>query len=104
VSIKRGESQSTKGRRPWTLIYYEAYLEMQDAEGREKFLKSGTGRDFLKKNSYKIILGQTLHVAHKRVMHSIFTRGHEDITTTEIYLDVAIGANGLGVVSPLDVA
>lgn len=30
--------------------------------------------------------------------------GHEDITTTEIYLHVSMGANGLGVVSPLDVA
>ena len=28
--------------------------------------------------------------------------GHEDITTTEIYLHVAIGTNGLGVTSPLD--
>ena len=28
--------------------------------------------------------------------------GHEDITTTEIYLHVATGANGLGVMSPLD--
>ncbi|MCL4154798.1 UNVERIFIED_CONTAM: hypothetical protein GTU68_036514, partial [Idotea baltica] len=28
--------------------------------------------------------------------------GHEDITTTEIYLHVAIGSNGLGVQSPLD--
>lgn len=28
--------------------------------------------------------------------------GHEDITTTEIYLHVAVGANGLGVTSPLD--
>lgn len=28
--------------------------------------------------------------------------GHEDLTTTEIYLHVATGANGLGVVSPLD--
>jgi integron integrase len=28
--------------------------------------------------------------------------GHEDITTTEIYLHVAMGANGLGVTSPLD--
>lgn len=28
--------------------------------------------------------------------------GHEDITTTEIYLHVAIGSNGLGVRSPLD--
>lgn len=28
--------------------------------------------------------------------------GHEDITTTEIYLHVAMGSNGLGVESPLD--
>jgi site-specific recombinase XerD len=28
--------------------------------------------------------------------------GHEDISTTEIYLHVATGVNGLGVVSPLD--
>lgn len=28
--------------------------------------------------------------------------GHEDITTTEIYLHVAMGVNGLGVESPLD--
>lgn len=28
--------------------------------------------------------------------------GHQDITTTEIYLHVAVGAHGLGVVSPLD--
>ena len=28
--------------------------------------------------------------------------GHEDITTTEIYLHVAVGANGIGVTSPLD--
>ena len=30
--------------------------------------------------------------------------GHEDITTTEIYLHVAVGVNGLGVESPLDAA
>jgi len=28
--------------------------------------------------------------------------GHEDITTTEIYLHVALGVHGLGVISPLD--
>ena len=28
--------------------------------------------------------------------------GHEDITTTEIYLHVAVGATGMGVRSPLD--
>jgi putative endonuclease len=46
---QRGESHSTKGRRPWKLIYYEAYLDKQDAAGRETFLKSGSGRKFLYK-------------------------------------------------------
>jgi putative endonuclease len=46
---QRGESLSTKGRRPWKLIYYEAYLNDSDAEGREVFLKSGGGRRFLDK-------------------------------------------------------
>jgi putative endonuclease len=44
-----GESQSTKSRGPWKLIYYEAYLEKQDAAQRETFLKSGSGRRFLDK-------------------------------------------------------
>ena len=46
---QKGESLSTKGRRPWKLIYYEAYLLESDAEGREMFLKSGSGRRFLDK-------------------------------------------------------
>jgi putative endonuclease len=43
-----GESFATSYRGPWRLIYYEAYLEEADALGREKFLKSGGGRRFLK--------------------------------------------------------
>ena len=43
-----GESFATKSRGPWKLIYYEAYTEREDAEGREKFLKSGAGRRFLR--------------------------------------------------------
>ena len=33
---------------PVTWIYYEAYLERDDALGRERYLKSGSGRKFLK--------------------------------------------------------
>lgn len=44
-----GRSFATSYRGPWRLIYYEAYLEEQDALGRERFLKSGGGRRFLKK-------------------------------------------------------
>lgn len=49
VEHQNGESRSTTGRRPWKLIYYEAYLEKQDAVGREIYLKSGRGRRFLDK-------------------------------------------------------
>jgi putative endonuclease len=45
---KNGISFATSYRGPWKLIYYEAYLEQADAIGREKFLKSGSGRRFLK--------------------------------------------------------
>ena len=43
-----GKSFATSYRRPWRLIYYEAYLEAEDALGRERYLKSGGGRRFLK--------------------------------------------------------
>jgi putative endonuclease len=46
---KRGLSFSTSTRGPWQLIYYEAYLNQKDALGREKFLKSGSGRRLLSK-------------------------------------------------------
>ena len=44
-----GLVQSTKAFSPWKIIYFEAYLNREDATGREKFLKSGSGRSFLKK-------------------------------------------------------
>jgi putative endonuclease len=42
-----GAAFATSYRGPWRLIYYEAYREAADAKGREKFLKSGSGRKFL---------------------------------------------------------
>jgi putative endonuclease len=41
---KQGASFATRHRGPWKLIYYEAYAERADAEGRERYLKSGGGR------------------------------------------------------------
>jgi putative endonuclease len=43
-----GVSFATSYRGPWMLIYYEAYLNQTDALGRERYLKSGSGRRFLK--------------------------------------------------------
>lgn len=42
-----GESTYTKSRGPWKLIYYEACLNEDDARSREKYLKSGRGRQYI---------------------------------------------------------
>jgi len=43
-----GKVISTKNRRPFKLIYYEACINKQDAKLREKYLKSGMGKRYLK--------------------------------------------------------
>lgn len=45
----RGEVDSTRNRRPLKLIHYEYFINEQDAKSRETFLKSGFGRNQLKK-------------------------------------------------------
>ena len=44
-----GDVESTKNRRPFNLIYYEAYLHQQDATSREKFFKTQWGRNYLRR-------------------------------------------------------
>ena len=41
--------RTTSMKKDWKLIYYEAYQIKEDALGREKFLKGGAGRTYLKK-------------------------------------------------------
>lgn len=43
-----GRVISTKNRRPLKLIYYEACLDETDARSREKYLKSGMGKKYLR--------------------------------------------------------
>jgi len=43
-----GQSLSTKDRIPLILLAYEAFNNAKDAKAREKYLKSGSGRDQLK--------------------------------------------------------
>jgi putative endonuclease len=44
----KGLNYSTKSRRPWKLLYYEACIHKKDARAREKYLKSGMGKRYLK--------------------------------------------------------
>ncbi|MFH1456589.1 MAG: GIY-YIG nuclease family protein [Patescibacteria group bacterium] len=43
-----GKVFSTKGRGTFELIYYEACIDKKDAQAREKYLKSGPGKRYLK--------------------------------------------------------
>lgn len=50
-----GKVETTKNRTPLKLIHYEYFIHKDDAEAREKFLKSGYGR-----KQFKEILKHTL--------------------------------------------
>ncbi len=43
-----GQVPSTRERRPLKLVYYEACLSKEDAYRREKYLKSGMGKRYLR--------------------------------------------------------
>jgi putative endonuclease len=44
-----GEQLATKHGVPWKLIHKEEYYSRSDAMKRERFLKSGKGREFIKR-------------------------------------------------------
>ena len=48
LSHNAGENRSTKYGVPWKVIYCEISLDKKDARAREKYLKSGMGRRYLK--------------------------------------------------------
>ena len=53
-----GKSNWTKKGIPWKLVYYEGCLNEEDARSRELYLKSGTGKRYLK-NRLKRFLSLT---------------------------------------------
>lgn len=44
----KGQSKYTRSRGPYELIYYEACVNSKDAYMREKYLKSGMGKRYIK--------------------------------------------------------
>jgi len=45
-----GKTRSTKAYRPWVVVFTEMVTCREEARKREKFLKSGCGKEFLKRN------------------------------------------------------
>ena len=51
----RGLSEATKPRKPFELIYYEAYIHEEDAQRRERYLKTGMGKRDLRKRLHRTL-------------------------------------------------
>ena len=45
-----GKNKSTAPYKPWEIAYYEKVTNREEARKREKYFKSGIGREFLKNN------------------------------------------------------
>jgi putative endonuclease len=54
---QKGGVESTKKRRPFKLIYYEACLSQKDATHREKYLKTYLGKMFLRNRLKSYLTG-----------------------------------------------
>lgn len=52
-----GKVNSTKNRRPMSLIYYEACMNQQDATHREKYLKTSWGKKYIKNRLKNYLAG-----------------------------------------------
>ena len=52
IKHNKGDHKFTKGHKPWKLLYTEKYETKTEAIKREKFLKSGKGREWLDQNNY----------------------------------------------------
>jgi putative endonuclease len=48
-----GKTKSTKGYKPWKLVYFEEFATREEAVLREKFFKTGIGREYLKEKLLK---------------------------------------------------
>jgi putative endonuclease len=44
-----GKTKSTRPYKPWRILFYERFSTKAEALRREKFLKTGQGRDYIKK-------------------------------------------------------
>jgi putative endonuclease len=52
---RSGKVTSTKGRGPLNIIYYEAARDEDDAFDRERYLKTGMGKRYLKNRNKRFL-------------------------------------------------
>ena len=53
----KGKTKSTKGYRPWVLFFMEEFYSRDEARKREKYLKSGYGKQWIKNKWFRSSAG-----------------------------------------------
>ncbi|MCK9220791.1 MAG: GIY-YIG nuclease family protein, partial [Bacteroidales bacterium] len=43
-----GKTKSTRFYRPWDMLFFESFENRSEARKREKYLKTGVGKEFIK--------------------------------------------------------
>lgn len=61
VEHNRRKNFSSAPYAPFKLIYYEAYLLKQDAEAREKYLKTSMGKRVIRKQLANYLVNRSNH-------------------------------------------
>ena len=57
LAHQNGEVRSTKYRLPMKLVYYETCVNREDAQKRERYLKTAWGKRYLKNRLCKYLTG-----------------------------------------------
>ena len=56
IEHNSGKTKSTKGYMPWKILYFEEVSDRASARQKEKYYKSGVGKEFLKSYKNKLTL------------------------------------------------
>ncbi|MDP4001399.1 MAG: GIY-YIG nuclease family protein [bacterium] len=68
----RKDNFSTKACAPWKLIFYEAYLNKQDASRRERYLKTNKGSKVIKQMLKEYFYHKKVQSGHVEKLMSNF--------------------------------
>jgi len=47
--LQAGKNRYTKGLKPWKIVYSEEFIDWKSAREKEKYYKSGVGKEYLKR-------------------------------------------------------
>jgi len=81
-----GKTTSTRSRRPFKLIYYEAHLSKEDAMRREHYFKTTKGKSTLRQMLRTTLFDLGILTGKTNDEHNILSQGESDLSQIENFL------------------